>query len=63
MDLLNYESVQCPYCWQSFEVEVDGSVEEQSYIEDCQVCCQPVQINVRSAAGEVVSIEALAENA
>jgi hypothetical protein len=26
---------------------VDYSVEEQAYIEDCQVCCQPIQLSIR----------------
>jgi len=35
----------CPYCWQEISVVLDLSVEEQSYIEDCEVCCRPMQIN------------------
>ena len=26
---------------------VDGSVEYQEYIEDCQVCCRPINLAVR----------------
>ena len=52
-------SVQCPYCWQTNEIEIDafgGAV--QRYIEDCQVCCQPWQVTL-DLTGEapVVSIE------
>ncbi|WP_417217555.1 CPXCG motif-containing cysteine-rich protein [Alcanivorax sp.] len=35
-------TVQCPHCWEAIEVLVDPSVEEQEYVEDCQVCCQPL---------------------
>jgi hypothetical protein len=38
--------VQCPYCWETIEVLVDCSVEEQSYVEDCQVCCRPIVMQV-----------------
>lgn len=34
----------CPYCWQQISVVLDLSVDEQSYIEDCEVCCRPMQI-------------------
>lgn len=34
----------CPYCWQKISMILDLSVEEQSYIEDCEVCCRPIQI-------------------
>jgi hypothetical protein len=35
-------AVQCPYCGETFETSVDGSVGSQEYIEDCQVCCRPI---------------------
>jgi hypothetical protein len=35
-------SVQCPYCWERFTLLVDGSVEDQEYVEDCEVCCRPI---------------------
>ena len=38
--------VQCPYCGETIEVVVDCSVESQSYIEDCQVCCRPINLTV-----------------
>lgn len=34
----------CPYCWQEISMVLDLSVEEQNYIEDCEVCCRPIQI-------------------
>jgi len=38
--------IQCPYCGESIEIVVDCSVESQSYIEDCQVCCRPMNLVV-----------------
>lgn len=46
MSLLNTVTVQCPYCWQSIEIVVDGSVTHQEYVEDCQVCCRPIVVKV-----------------
>ncbi len=38
--------VQCPYCWERFILLVDGSVESQEYVEDCEVCCRPIDFVV-----------------
>lgn len=46
MSALEPASVQCPYCWEILEILVDPSVPEQSYVEDCQVCCQPILMDV-----------------
>lgn len=37
---------QCPHCWEEISMLVDYSVSEQSYVEDCEVCCNPIQISV-----------------
>lgn len=34
----------CPYCWQAISMVLDLSVAEQTYIEDCEVCCRPITI-------------------
>jgi transcription elongation factor Elf1 len=34
----------CPYCWQKISMILDVSIDEQSYVEDCEVCCNPIQI-------------------
>ncbi len=39
--------VNCPYCGEDVELVVDeGGGSEQSYIEDCPVCCRPWQVTV-----------------
>jgi len=38
--------ISCPYCGEVIEVLVDTSVEKQVYIEDCQVCCRPMNLTV-----------------
>ena len=37
---------QCPYCWETISMLLDTSVYKQSYIEDCEVCCNPMQLQV-----------------
>ena len=50
MNALHEVAVECPYCGELISLLVDGSVREQNYIEDCQVCCQPMAI--RAEIGE-----------
>ena len=47
-ELTQFIAVQCPYCGESFETAVDLSAGSFRYVEDCQVCCQPIEL-----AGEV----------
>jgi transcription elongation factor Elf1 len=39
--------IRCPFCGEAIGVLLDLSSGEQSYIEDCQVCCQPMQISLQ----------------
>jgi hypothetical protein len=52
----------CPYCGENITLLADGSVEEQQYIEDCQVCCRPMDISVTVSAEGRCLVEARAEN-
>lgn len=49
---------QCPYCWEEISILVDVSVPQQSYIEDCEVCCNPIQINVTTDGNAIEYLEA-----
>jgi len=54
--------VTCPYCGESVEITLDpGSGDDQDYVEDCEVCCQPWRVAVTyDRSGEAhVSISAL----
>ena len=39
-------SIRCPYCGERIDVLIDGSIPQQAYIEDCQVCCRPINFNI-----------------
>lgn len=60
--MLTLTIIQCPYCGEAIEVLVDCSVDEQDYIEDCSVCCRPINLSASAWAGELLSITASAEN-
>ena len=54
--------VECPACGEPCALEVDTSGgAEQSYFEDCPVCCKPMEVFVRCRPGEIESISVSAD--
>lgn len=50
---MNVES-ECPYCGEPLELVVDESGgRRQSYVEDCVVCCRPIEVAVMVENGDV----------
>jgi hypothetical protein len=39
-------TVHCPYCGEALELVVDASAGTQHYVEDCAVCCRPMEVAV-----------------
>ncbi|EOZ92426.1 hypothetical protein A33Q_4519 [Indibacter alkaliphilus LW1] len=37
---------------------LDSSVYKQKYIEDCEVCCNPIEVNFEFEEGELFYFEA-----
>lgn len=48
---------QCPYCWEEISMLLDSSVANQTYIEDCEVCCNPIEINIQFNNTELINID------
>ena len=46
MNYLQELAIQCPYCGEDITVVADGSNAGQDYIEDCEVCCRPIDFAV-----------------
>lgn len=61
MDLLQIHSLDCPYGGESIDVTLDCSILEHDYIEDCQVCCRPINLYV-TIDNEDINIRATHEN-
>lgn len=62
MSALDSVLIQCPYCWETLDISVDPSVPEQEYVEDCQVCCQPILIHVTFDDDLAPQVNVRAEN-
>jgi hypothetical protein len=41
-----FQRIQCPFCSEHYETQVDLSAGSANYIEDCQVCCQPIEMSL-----------------
>jgi Cysteine-rich CPXCG len=48
-ETLQLRAVQCPYCGEAFETVVDLSSGATSYIEDCAICCRPIEFRLEVA--------------
>ena len=46
MDVLFFRRVQCPYCGEPTDLQLDGSAGQQRLIEDCSVCCRPIELHL-----------------
>ena len=62
MNELESKKIQCPYCGETIDIVIDCSVEQQSYIEDCQVCCRPINIDVSVDQSGQLSVLVTHEN-
>jgi hypothetical protein len=47
---LQESSIYCPYCGESIEVLLNPEDVGAEYIEDCQVCCRPIEFFLREDA-------------
>lgn len=39
--------IRCPFCGEPFEALVDASAGDAAYVEDCPVCCRPIEMTLR----------------
>ncbi|GFD89365.1 hypothetical protein KUL152_15910 [Tenacibaculum sp. KUL152] len=62
MSLTRAMGFSCPYCMAPNDVEIDEINDVgQVQVLDCQVCCQPIELNVYQH-GDELQLEATREN-
>ncbi|MFC4095092.1 CPXCG motif-containing cysteine-rich protein [Euzebyella saccharophila] len=49
---------QCPYCWEDISMLIDPSINRQVYVEDCEVCCNPIEVEPIFENSELMAFEA-----
>ncbi len=57
MSQLDERTVTCPHCWEPHAVFLDASGGSSVYIEDCSVCCHPIEIVLDVSGDEIMSID------
>ncbi len=45
----------CPHCWENLLKMIDPSVSNQSFIEDCEVCCNPLEFTIEIHDNNLIS--------
>ena len=43
--------------WEEISMILDSSIRQQTYIEDCEVCCNPIEITPIFQAQELIAFE------
>jgi len=52
-----FVNVGCPYCAETYETQVDLTAGSFVYVEDCQICCQPIELFVEvNEAGRLAGV-------
>jgi transcription elongation factor Elf1 len=59
---LQEKTINCPYCGENIDVLIDHQEAGQQYIEDCQVCCQPIVFSITLDLDGSLQVRADAEN-
>jgi hypothetical protein len=57
-----FVAIRCPWCGERLDTHVDLTEGERTYIEDCQVCCRPMELSVEledSGALHAVKVQRL----
>ena len=57
--MIESRTIRCPFCGERFEALVDASAGSADYVEDCPVCCRPIELHLRTGAdGEIEGFDA-----
>lgn len=62
MSYLQPVAAECPYCGEPIELLIDCSEQQQRYIEDCEVCCRPIDIAVTIDDDGLPNVSVATEN-
>lgn len=62
MNIEQEAKILCPYCSSEFTLLIDISGGEQTLIEDCEACCQPIVLTIHIDNGNLTACDARREN-
>ena len=47
----------CPHCWENQLKMIDPSISNQTFIEDCETCCNPLEFNIQVHENSIQSFD------
>lgn len=56
MELMVESDIACPHCGEVFPLLIDTSEDEQTLVEDCSVCCRPINLTILCRPGEILEV-------
>ena len=62
MNTTDTANIICPYCGEKIVIIVDCSIPRQVYIEDCEVCCRPITLEIGIVENNEITVTARQEN-
>ncbi|AZG73563.1 CPXCG motif-containing cysteine-rich protein [Shewanella livingstonensis] len=62
MNQLTEQLIDCPYCGETIEILIDSSDMGEQYIEDCQVCCKPINFLVSESVNGELNVNVYSED-
>ncbi len=48
----------CPYCGEPITMLLELTLSHQSYVEDCEICCNPILLRFSARDGELTEFDA-----
>jgi hypothetical protein len=62
MHSLTEKPIGCPYCGETIRILIEPSDMDQQYIEDCQVCCRPINFSVYENINGDIDVNVFSED-
>ncbi|UJF20980.1 CPXCG motif-containing cysteine-rich protein [Shewanella sp. OMA3-2] len=62
MNQLTEQLIDCPYCGEAIDILIDSSDMGQEYIEDCQVCCKPINFLISERENGELTVNVYGED-
>jgi transcription elongation factor Elf1 len=60
-DLVREHYFTCPHCGEKISFLIDLTLEKQNYVEDCEICCNPIKVELKIEDNNIALFEAKAE--
>lgn len=56
------QTIYCPYCGEPQTIIIDVTSGDCNYIEDCQICCRPIEFDIHVHSDESFELSVRHEN-